>query len=88
MNFQLEIYQLFCYPRVFIINKTKASVDDFGEFYDLMPDAETGCRDRTFIPFDPEEEVLKKYQITEDEYNYISGLLKEKLSFGQCNFCS
>lgn len=67
----------------------EASLYDFGEMTDFAPtDApDYGCGDRGFAPAPETPEVLKKYDITYDEYNKICACLETNLHIGLCGLC-
>ena len=72
------------------INGVEVEVDDFGCKRDMNPKkAEPyGCGNMKFTPHkEVKEEVLKKYNITEEEYRMIQERLKKILSFGYCGMC-
>lgn len=66
-------HSLPCQLEVFTINGKNADKDDFGDMYDH--DAESAepysCADMQFDPKPPTEEVLDKYNLTEEEYYNI-----------------
>jgi len=46
-----------------------------------------GCGNMQFIEALPRQEVLRKYNITKDEYLLICDAIKTQISFGKCNYC-
>ena len=86
---KIEVYGCLCETKVFEINGIKAEHEDFGWKGDLdRANAEPyGCGDMTFVPKEPNADVLKKYNITVEEYNEICAELALKLSFGCCGWC-
>lgn len=90
MNIQLEVYSALCETAIFTINDIKADYYDFGNKYDA--DRENApdycCGNMVFEGKEPIEEVLNKYDITEEEYSEIVFKLHESLSFGSCGWCS
>lgn len=90
MEIKCEAYHCLCALSVFEINDVNADYEDFGGKEDRNPwDAEDYCcGDMRFEGKEATQEILEKYKITLDEYNDICDLLKEKLSFGACCWCS
>lgn len=90
MELELKIYDCFCSTEIFKINNVTAHTDDFGERYDRdSQNAETySCGNMQFIRIVPKREVLKKYNITEAEYEHVAEQLESGLSFGECGWCS
>jgi hypothetical protein len=88
MKLELEIFDAFCATKVFVVNGVSANVYDFGSQYDHDKEnaEEYGCGDMRFDQKPSTSEVLKKYGITDTEYNQICGKLGE-LSFGSCGWC-
>ena len=81
-----------CELEVFTINDKKANSYDFGSTVDHKEDCDDeiaayGCYDRYFESKPPTEEVLHKYNITEEEYYKICDELKDKLYVGSCEWC-
>ncbi len=87
--FELEVYGCLCETKKFVVNGIEARHEDFGYKGDVEPEnAEPyGCGNMLFLPKKPSEDVLKKYNITEAEYEEICGELASKLSFGCCGWC-
>lgn len=89
---ELKFYSALCSVSIFKIDGVNADIDDFGNQEDLGrndPDREDYCcKNMQFIPKDPKEEILLKYNITESEYEYIAGILRDGLSFGNCGWCA
>jgi hypothetical protein len=71
------------------LNGIDIDYDDFGEKYDRdRGSAEPyGCGDMQFTRKQSTEEVLKKYDITEEYYSIICDQLEDILSFGGCGWC-
>lgn len=88
MDLQMKPFSSYCGLEVFTINGIEADYDDFGFLSDRNPEmAEPyGCGNRRFTPIDSTPEVLCRYGITQDEYDYICGEL-DILSFGNCGLC-
>jgi hypothetical protein len=79
-----------CNLEVFEVNGRAAEKDDFGysEDWDSYSAEPYGCGDMTFVPYKvPPEGVLKKYEITEEEWGTVAESLKETLYVGQCGWC-
>lgn len=89
MKLELKVYQCYCACKIFEINGKDADTEDFGIKRDTKGEkAEPhGCGNMEFIRKPATKEVLKKYNITLDEYNKICSKLEEKLSFGGCYLC-
>ena len=87
---KLKALECYCDLEEFEIYGIPAEWEDFGEKFDAGSEyaEEYCCGDMTFFPKEPSVEILKKYSITEEEYNIICKELKEKLSFGCCGWCS
>ena len=78
-----------CRTEVFTINGKNAEQNDFGDMYDHhAQDAEPyACADMHFDPKPPTEEVLNRYNITEEEYYNICNELECELCVGSCGWC-
>jgi hypothetical protein len=89
MKLEIEIYSALCCCKVFKINNIDANESEFGEKYDRSPETaeEYGCGDMQFTRVEPTSEILKRYNITKDEYHEICERLEEGLSFGDCGWC-
>lgn len=90
MELKLKIFNALCATEVFTINGKDADSNDFGEQYDeAIEDAEDYCcGNMVFARKKDSEEVLKKYNITKDEYDTICDKLEDGLSFGCCGWCA
>ena len=88
--FALNVHQFFCSAKTFTVNGKIANTEDFGTTEDTSPDEapDYGCGNRQFIPYPVRNEILEKYEITEEEYIGIVEELVEKLSFGECDLCA
>jgi len=88
MKYIIKDMRSLCELETFEINGIKAEYEDFGDKYDTNPEqAEPyGCGNMQFIPRPSTKDVLKKYKITEDEYEEICSALS-CLSFGSCGWC-
>lgn len=77
------------------INSVWLDIDDFGETkdtHDLFIDdddlARWGCSNMHFIPSkEVNQEALKKYNITEEEFRIIQDKLECVLDVGTCGWC-
>jgi len=89
MKLELEIYNAMCATSIFVINGINADQEDFGTQGDNDPDeAEPyGCGNMVFERVSPSSEVLKKYNITKEEYSEVCDKLEAGLSFGECGWC-
>lgn len=89
MTLKIKGYRCLCSLAEFEINGIPADYDEFGEKYDHNPgEAEPyACADMRFDRRPAASEVLKKYSITEREYEEICDKLTELLSFGCCGWC-
>ena len=78
-----------CVLKIFTINGTKADSNDFGSTFDHINGEKEvyGCCNMYFESKSPTEEVLHKYNITEEEYYKICNELEEKLHVGHCEWC-
>lgn len=89
--YDIKVSKWLCWCPVFKIKGIDADQNDFGECEDIDPEdkpSSYGCGNRVFSLKDPTEKVLKKYDINVDEYNEISSVLQEGLSFGYCGLCA
>ena len=77
-------------PEVFTINGAQADMNDFGHMEDVAPEyaPEYGCGDRRFISYDPKDNVLELYGITESEYETICNKLESEMHIGGCGWCA
>lgn len=89
MTLKLKVFDCLCELEEFEINGIEADWDDFGDKFDANEEnAEPyGCGDMTFLAKAPSWEILKKYDISAEEYDGICKKLEEKLSFGCCGWC-
>lgn len=90
MKIELSFYTSLCGPKSFTINGINSNYEDFGVYKDFNPGnaPEYGCGDRRFDPYvDATNVILKKYQITKEEYYEVCQELKDKLHFGMCSLC-
>ena len=81
-----------CVLKIFTINGKDADSYDFGSTVDHKEEcddeiADYGCYNRYFESEPPTEEVLHKYNITEEEYYKICDELENKLYVGSCEWC-
>lgn len=89
MELIIEPYDYFpCELETFTINGKKASSIDFGNTFDHKKEENTyGCNDKYFEPKPPTEIVLRKYNITKEEYYSICNELENNLHVGKCGCC-
>ena len=81
-----------CVLKIFTINGKDADSFDFGKTSDHKEDYDDeivayGCCNMYFESELPTEEVLHKYNITEEEYYKICDELENKLHVGSCEWC-
>ena len=78
-----------CHLIIFEINGIKADAEEFVNKYDAAPEdgEEYGCGDMIADVIPASTDVLRKYDITEDEYYEIAKKVSTELSFGCCNWC-
>lgn len=90
MAYEIEIYGSLCATSKFTINGIDGESSDFGDQFDHDQEGAEDycCGNMAFDPKSPTDEVLKKYSIDELEYWSIANDLSEKLSFGNCGWCS
>lgn len=95
----LYVSGAYCGYVKFRINGIEADVDDFGDAYDhgceRCDDEEPeegwhwgGCYNMQFDAKPAEEEVLRKYGITEEEYHEVCKKLREEYDIGKCGMCN
>lgn len=77
-----------CELETFTINGKDAYIYDFGEGDSHGDCFECECCHRFITNKVPMENILEKYQITNDEYNEICSLLEDKLYVLGCGLCS
>lgn len=76
---------------LFYVNGVAGELFDFGEkddggsYYDEFETPH--CADMHFVPARPSEKILKKYGITESDFEVITDMLVEQLAFGLCSMC-
>lgn len=90
MKIEFEMFDALCTHRLFKINNIHARYEDFGEQYDRSPQTSEpyGCGDMSFSAKPATQSILDKYKITPDEYIQICDMLTDKMSWGNCNWCS
>lgn len=80
-----------CNVTMLKINGIQESIHNIGKMIDLKPELAPpcGCGDRGFVPKDetPTLFFLNKYNITQEQYYSLMGLLEEVLHFGPCKKC-
>lgn len=89
MKLELDVYSAMCETKMFKINGIKATYKDFGEKYDATPDKVKPhfCGNMVFKRIAPTQQVLDKYCITVNEYDFICERLTASISFGTCRLC-
>ncbi len=89
MNLEIKVFSALCHLEIFTVNGITADEDDFVEKHDRSFDEaeEHACGDMQANVIKSTKEVLKKYQITEDEYQNIGEEVADLLSFGFCGWC-
>lgn len=89
MEYKAEVYGALCSLSTFVINGVDADEDDFVDKYDHSPETaeDYACGDMQADIKPLADEVLKKYNITTDEYQTIAEDVSEKVSFGCCGLC-
>ncbi len=89
MNLKFEVYDYLCKMKEFEINGVEADYEDFGstcdEDYENAEDY--SCGNMKFTRENATDEILKKYNISIEEYNEICDKLDDGLSFGLCGQC-
>lgn len=73
----------------FTVKGKPVDEEEFGRHEDEHP--EWGeldcCGDMEFTAYEPDDEILKKYDLTKDEYLEVCYWLDKALSFGGCDRC-
>lgn len=89
MEYKAKVYSALCSLAEFTINGINADEDDFVDKYDHSPETaeDSACGDMRADIKAADDEVLKKYGITADEYDTIAADVAEKVSFGCCGWC-
>lgn len=89
MKYKAEVYNALCSLSMFVINGIDADEEDFVDKYDHSPETaeDYACGDMQADIKTATDEVLKKYNITTDEYQTIAEDVSEKVSFGCCGWC-
>lgn len=77
-----------CRLQKFTINGKDAFTDDFGTSEMGGDVNEYNCYHNFISDDEPSIDVLKKYEISEEEYHQICEKLKEKLRVTDCGWCS
>ena len=90
MEIKIKAYSSLCELEYFEINGQEDA--DYGDFvdkydHDEMNADDYACGDMRCDIKDCTPEVLKKYNIAEDEYLEIAEKVDEALSFGCCGWC-
>jgi hypothetical protein len=89
-EYEAVAFDCLCEMRVFTVHGVNARREDFVEQYDRDPRnaPEYGCGDMQATIIPATERVLKKYDITLEEYDKVAEDVAKKLSFGRCGMCS
>lgn len=89
MKLEIEVYDALCSLSKFKINSIDAEESDFVYKYDHDSEnaEDYGCGDMSADIQPCSQEILKKYQITETEYNEVAEKVSELVSFGCCGWC-
>ena len=90
IEFKMVRFNMSCGLREFLINNETADVDDFVEYFDHSPASapDYGCGNKCADILPATDIVLKKYGITNDEYDEIASELQSELSIGMCSMCA
>ena len=90
LAYEAEAFGDLCSLRRFTVNGIEAKEDYFVKKRDIDPSnaPDYGCGNMQATVRPAAEEVLKKYNITLEEYTTIAEDVAEKLSFGRCGKCS
>lgn len=89
--YTLEKFDSVCALRIFKINNIDANASDFCRQFDYSPhlnEKSEGCGNRVALIKKPKSEILKKYNITKEQYEIIAKHVSKELSFGKCNLCN
>jgi hypothetical protein len=88
---KIEVYGCLCALAIFNIKGIEADLEDFQESHD-DEDSENAedycCGNKVFRAKKATDELLTKYNITLNQYNFITDTLESELSFGRCGWCS
>lgn len=86
----MKTFSALCAMETFEINGVRADSHDFGTQGDESPETAEPycCGDMRFTAKPATSAILKKYNITVDEYNEIATKLESSLSWGSCGWCS
>lgn len=93
MNRVIEIVPyggLPCEAQEFTVNGVDADKSDFGQQLDLAQDSaeDYACGSNQFVPFESvDAEVLRKYNISEEDYRWIQTKLEGRFYVGSCGWC-
>ena len=89
MNVIITIGTIPCDIRKLKINNIEASYHDFIELYDRDKTnaPQYGCGNMKATPITSTPEILKRYNIIQEEYDEITEKLCAKLKIGHCNKC-
>lgn len=89
MEFKIKTYSaLPCTLETFTINGKEADMEDFGECERYGGCFERECCNKFTYYEVPQENVLEKYELTNDEYYAICQELSCDLCVNDCGWCS
>ena len=90
MDLKIEVYDCLCELKTFEVNGIEANECDFVFKYDHDIDSaeDYGCGNMACDINNPAKKVLKKYNITEEEFFKIAERVDELVSFGNCGWCN
>lgn len=90
LDVYFETSSYLCGAFDFRINDVEADYYDFVEMEDEDPGSapEYGCGNMTARGILAQEHVLKRYNISLNDYNEIVRLLETELHVGQCSMCA
>ena len=86
---EIKSYGSLCGIQCGAINNIDIDESDFVDKYDHSPETaeDYACGNMQADIILPTEEVLKKYNITVDEYREVAEKISEEVSFGSCGWC-
>jgi hypothetical protein len=86
---RLEVFGALCSLKTFTIDGKRVNEDDFFTQDDHFGhDREDyACGNMVGTPVKPTIKVLKKYKLTEEEFDVVSEAAADLVSFGNCGWC-
>lgn len=86
---RLEVFGALCSLKTFTIDGKRVNEDDFFTQDDHGRDyaEEYACGNMVGTPVKPTIKVLKKYKLTEEEFDVVSEAAADLVSFGNCGWC-